>query len=182
MDRSFVDSRDRERGEGLKRCVRRDVRLEQCFSRGPARLVRRTDSCEKVIKRGRCIQRRLEQRNGYIPLLFTFETKESLFSLSLSLSLSLFLFFCSLCNRWQTQNRVSTYSTVTWHNKSGFRAVFTRRAFIQQKATRGNGSFFVEIHRLSGLFCSSLTQRTFNYFKDSAIPHFYQNGSSPFAD
>ena len=86
MDRSFVDSRDRERGEGLKRCVRRDVRLEQCFSRGPARLVRRTDSCEKVIKRGRCIQRRLEQRNGYIPLLFTFETKESLFSLSLSFS------------------------------------------------------------------------------------------------
>lgn len=60
----------------------RGVRLEQCFSRGPARLVRRTDSCEKVIKRGRRIQRRLEQRNGYIPLLFTFETKESLFSLS----------------------------------------------------------------------------------------------------
>lgn len=110
------------------------------------RLPRRIDSREKVIKRGRRAQRRLEQRSSYIPSLFVFETKESLFF------------------RYATDGKHrAAFQHIQPHaryNKSDFRAVFTHRAlsraFIQRKATnneefREDGRrFFVKTHRLSG--------------------------------
>ena len=142
LDRSsWIREIDWQLSGGLKRCARWGVRFEHRVFR----VVRRTDSCEKVIKRGRRAQRRPEQRNGYIPLLFTFETKESLFSLSFFF----FFFFVRYATDGKHRTAFQHIQRLRGTISRVFRAVFTRRAFsrafIQREAARGSGFLWKSI-------------------------------------